>query len=344
METINNYITCTDLNDIRKNYLLTEETKVKDNFFNPKIKSLISHKFSIETLLNLIKQFQFDSISGKSQVNGNKKTKEMLLEFKEKLSNNLKKKTKIFKINKRELEDKKEKINKKNLINTEKENNNNIKYITEIEQLRFINFNIENQIKSVDFMIKEKSEINEKKFEYFGSLYNQKIFGENHKEIKSTALEIMKDDRQELQQKLIESTIQKSEKEEEINKIRLTISNLKNKIKEKKLPKFESKEGSDSENCMNKIQSDENQSVREKYKDLIQKWEDYFINKNISGSESSNKETNFCSVKNYVDIIDKLEGQDNINYHYLKNQIFFDIDNDKSLNSFNSSLDSDNDF
>lgn len=43
----------------------------------------------------------------------------------------------------------------------------------------------------------------------------------------------MKDDRQELQQKLIESTIQKSEKEEEINKIRLTISNLKNKIKEK---------------------------------------------------------------------------------------------------------------
>lgn len=95
---------------------------------------------------------------------------------------------------------------------------------------------------------------------------------------------------------------------------------------------------------MNKIQSDENQSVREKYKDLIQKWEDYFINKNISGSESSNKETNFYSVKNYVDNIDKLEGQDNINYHYLKNQIFFDIDNDKSLNSFNSSLDSDNDF
>ena len=228
METINNYINCTDLNDIRKNYLLTEETKVKDNFFNPKIKSLISHKFSIETLLNLIKQFQFDSISGKSQVNGNKKTKEMLLEFKEKLSNNLKKKTKIFKINKRELEDKKEKINKKNLINTEKENNNNIKYITEIEQLRFINFNIENQIKSVDFMIKEKSEINEKKFEYFGSLYNQKIFGENHKEIKSTALEIMKDDRQELQQKLIESTIQKSEKEEEINKIRLKKKNFQN--------------------------------------------------------------------------------------------------------------------
>lgn len=96
METINNYINCTDLNDIRKNYLLTEETKVKDNFFNPKIKSLISHKFSIETLLNLIKQFQFDSISGKSQVNGNKKTKEMLLEFKEKLSNNLKKEDKNF--------------------------------------------------------------------------------------------------------------------------------------------------------------------------------------------------------------------------------------------------------
>ena len=116
------------------------------------------------------------------------------------------------------------------------------------------------------------------------------------------------------------------------------------KIKEKKIPKLESKECSETEDDMNKIQSETNQSVREKYKDLIQKWEDFFINKNISGSESSNKETNFCSVKNYVDNIGKLDGQNNINYNYLKNQIFFDIDNDKTLNSFNSSLDSDNDF
>ena len=343
METINNYINCTDLNDMRKNYLLTEENKLKDDFLDSKIKSLISHKSSIETLLNLIKRFQFDCISGNSMVNDNKKTKAILLELKEKLSNNLKKKTKIFKINKRELEEKKEELNREILSNTEKENNK-INYIKEVEQLRFINFNIENQIKSVDFKIKEKSIINENKSEYSGFLPNQKIYCDQHKKIKSEALEIMKEDKQELKQQLIDLTIKNTQNEEEINNIELKISNLKKKIKEKKIPKLESKECSETEDDMNKIQSETNQSVREKYKDLIQKWEDFFINKNISGSESSNKETNFCSVKNYVDNIDKLDGQNNINYNYLKNQIFFDIDNDKTLNSFNSSLDSDNDF
>jgi len=343
METINNYINCTDLNDMRKNYLLTEETKLKDNFLDSKIKSLISHKSSIETLLNLIKRFQFDCISGNSMVNDNKKTKAILLELKEKLSNNLKKKTKIFKINKRELEEKKEELNREILSNTEKENNK-INYIKEVEQLRFINFNIENQIKSVDFKIKEKSIINENKSEYSGFLPNQKIYCAQHKKIKSEALEIMKEDKQVLKQQLIDLTIKNTQNEEEINNIELKISNLKKKIKEKKIPKLESKECSETEDDMNKIQSETNQSVREKYKDLIQKWEDFFINKNISGSESSNKETNFCSVKNYVDNIGKLDGQNNINYNYLKNQIFFDIDNDKTLNSFNSSLDSDNDF
>ena len=343
METINNYINCTDLNDMRKNYHLTEETKLKDNFLDSKIKSLISHKSSIETLLNLIKRFQFDCISGNSMVNDNKKTKAILLELKEKLSNNLKKKTKIFKINKRELEEKKEELHREILSNTEKENNK-INYIKEVEQLRFINFNIENQIKSVDFKIKEKSIINENKSEYSGFLPNKKIYCDQHKKIKSEALEIMKEDKQELKQQLIELTIKNTQNEEEINNIELKISNLKKKIKEKKIPKLESKECSETEDDMNKIQSETNQNVREKYKDLIQKWEDFFINKNISGSESSNKETNFCSVKNYVDNIDKLDGQNNINYNYLKNQIFFDIDNDKTLNSFNSSLDSDNDF
>ena len=201
METINNYINCTDLNDMRKNYLLTEETKVKDNFLDSKIKSLISHKSSIETLLNLVKRFQIDCISGNSVVNDNKRTKGMLLEFKEKLSNNLKKKTKIFKINKRELEEKKEELNREILSNTEKENNK-INYSKEVDQLRFINFNIENQIKSVDFMIEEKSIINENKLEYFGNLSNQKIYCEHHKQIKSEVLEIMKEDKQELQQQL----------------------------------------------------------------------------------------------------------------------------------------------
>ena len=65
------------------------------------------------------------------------------------------------------------------------------------------------------------------------------------------------------------------------------------------------------------------------------------MNKNNSCSESSNRETNFCSVKNFVDNNDKLNEENNINYNYLKNQIFFDIDNNKTSNSFNSSLDSD---
>ena len=73
---------------------------------------------------------------------------------------------------------------------------------------------------------------------------------------------------------------------------------------------------------------------------LIHDNEDCLLSNCNIGSESSNKETNFCSVKDYVLNIDKFNEVTNNNYDYLKKKIFLDIDRDKTLNSFNSSLDS----
>ena len=176
-----------------------------------------------------------------------------------------------------------------------------------------------------------------------GILNEQKIYYDHHKQSKATTIEIMKEEKKAIQQQLIDLTMKKYEQEEEINDIRLKISKLKNKIKETKKTKLDkSKECSDSNTNIIVNQCEKNQFVRDKYKDLIHKWEDFFVNKNNSCSESSNKETNFYSVKNFVDNIDKLNEENNINYNYLKNHIFFDIDNNNKIsNSFNSSLDSD---
>lgn len=341
MEKVNNYINHTEVEvdyENKKN-LLKDDTKSNENLLNTKIGTLLSHKYSFEKILKLIKKLQSSLISKKSVLNDNKEKKEILLEFKKHLTNILEKKAQTFKRYKKEIDEKKEKINKKIPFNTEKENN--INYIAEIDQLRFINFNIENEIKSVDFWIKEKSEVKDNKFEYLGILSEQKIYCDLLEKNDSESTEIMKDEKKVLKKQLVDLTIKKSEVEEEIHNIKKRISKLKKKIRKKNNSNFEeSKECSNDNNYINKNQSEQNQSVRDKYKDLIQKWEDIFVNKNNLGSESSNKETNFSSVKNFVDNIDKLNEEKNINYDYLKNQIFFDIHNDKTSNSFNSSLDS----
>ena len=342
MKPVNNYIKTTDLNSMKETNLVKEVINSKDYILNNKIETLLSHKFSIEKLLKLIKQFQLVFISKNSIVNDSKIKKRILLELKENLSDALTKKNIKFNFNKKEIDEKKEKINKKILLNTDIEKNR-INYMTEIKQLKFINFNIENEIKTVNCMIKAKSVLKDNYSEYLGILNEQKIYYDHHKQSKATTIEIMKEEKKAIQQQLIDLTMKKYEQEEEINDIRLKISKLKNKIKETKKTKLDkSKECSDGNTNIKVNQCEKNQFVRNKYKELIQKWEDFFVNKNNSCSESSNKETNFCSVKNFVDNIDKLNEENNINYNYLKNHIFFDIDNNNKIsNSFNSSLDSD---
>ena len=343
METLNNSYRATTLTGDKKIYLLTEEVKTKDIAQNKKIETLLSQKFSLEMLLNLIKQLQYNYISKNSLTKDNKNKKEKLIELKDILSNILDRKSKIYNSNKKEIEEKKDKINKKILLDSD-ENNNCVNYAKELEQLRLNEFNMENEIKKFDNEIKEKSMLNNYESEYLEKSSNKKIFYDQHKKNELSSLEILREEKKDIQQQLIDLTIKKSEQESEINSIKMKISKIKNKIKEKKVEKFEISQDCSDNKDYKIVKRNNNKRIKwfnEDFKLMFQKWEDYFINSNNCGSESSNKETNFSSVKNYGLNVDKYEKETNNNFNYLKNQIIFDIDNNKSLNSFNSSLDSD---
>ena len=203
---------------------------------------------------------------------------------------------------------------------------------------------MENEIKKFDNEIKEKSMLNNYESEYLEKSSNKKIFYDQHKKNELSSLEILREEKKDIQQQLIDLTIKKSEQESEINSIKMKISKIKNKIKEKKVEKFEISQDCSDNKDYKIVKRNNNKRIKwfnEDFKLMFQKWEDYFINSNNCGSESSNKETNFSSVKNYGLNVDKYEKETNNNFNYLKNQIIFDIDNNKSLNSFNSSLDSD---
>lgn len=343
METLNNSYKTTTLTGEKKIYLLTEEVKTKDIAQNKKIETLLSQKFSLEMLLNLIKQLQYNYISKNSLTKDNKNKKEKLIELKDILSNILDRKSKIYNSNKKEIEEKKDKINKRILLVSD-ENNNCVNYAKELEQLRVNEFNMENEIKKFDYEIKEKSMLNNYESEYLEKSSNKKIFYDQHKKNELSSLEILREEKKDIQQQLIDLTIKKSEQESEINSIKMKISKIKNKLKEKKVEKFEISQDCSDNKDYKIVKRNNNKRIQwfnEDFKLMFQKWEDYFINSNNCGSESSNKETNFSSVKNYGLNVDKYEKESNNNFNYLKNQIIFDIDNNKSLNSFNSSLDSD---
>ena len=294
-------------------------------------------------LLNLIKQLQYNYISKNSLTKDNKNKKEKLIELKDILSNILDRKSKIYNSNKKEIEEKKDKINKKILLDSE-EDNNCVNYAKELEQLRLNEFSMENEIKKFDNEIKEKSMLNNYESEYLEKSSNKKIFYDQHKKNELSSLEILREEKKDIQQQLIDLTIKKSEQESEINSIKMKISKIKNKIKEKKVEKFEISQDCSDNKDYKIVKRNNNKRIQwfnEDFKLMFQKWEDYFINSNNCGSESSNKETNFSSVKNFGLNVDKYEKETNNNFNYLKNHIIFDIHNNKSLNSFNSSLDSD---
>ena len=343
METLNNSYRATTLTGDKKIYLLTEEVKTKDIAQNKKIETLLSQKFSLEMLLNLIKQLQYNYISKNSLTKDNKNKKEKLIELKDILSNILDRKSKIYNSNKKEIEEKKDKINKRILLDSD-EDNNCVNYAKELEQLRLNEFSMENEIKKFDNEIKEKSMLNNYESEYLEKSSNKKIFYVQLKKNKLSSLEMLREEKKDFQQQLIDLTIKKSEQESEINSIKMKISKIKNKLKEKKVKKFEISQDCSDNKDYKIVKRNNNKRIQwfnEDFKLMFQKWEDYFINSNNCGSESSNKETNFSSVKNYGLNVDKYEKETNNNFNYLKNQIIFDIDNNKSLNSFNSSLDSD---
>lgn len=332
MEVVKKPERLTSLRKLKKKYSLAEAKELRNNLSFQNKEKVFSPKSSVEVLLNHIKQFQFNIISNKNLTNNNKIKKAILSKFKENLSNIFEKKLKIYNLYKKENEENKEKLKK---VAEESENE---KYISETTQLKFLNFNIQNNIQYLDSISKAKKNIKETENNYSDDFKKSIIYCDNVKNDELKTFKIMEEEKKAVQQKLIDLAFKKEEQQLEIKAILKEISNFKNKTKDNKNVNNKSPNSYNNKSFTKKKQI--RQSRNTNCGKIILNKEDYFINQNNSSSGSSNKETNFGSVKNYFANLDIKIQESNINYNYLKKKIFLDMENDKILESFHSSLDS----
>ena len=309
MDFPNNYNYSARFNFRRKNDFFPENIKIKSNCLNQKKDALLSRKLSIENLLDIVKKFQINLISNNPHNLNIINTKLILSLFKDSLSNDLNNKQKVLdELNK---QNDKKKRNIRHMIKTNNERSkNDINYKKETEQLKYFNFNIENEINKIDFMIKEKKAL--KKIKYIDELDQQIIYCEPNNKNEMDTLKIMNEEKNELNQKFINLNNEKKKMDAEIKDVKSIKSIIDNAIngKEKGNINFDF---------------------------LFQKSNALYLSKNNSNSYSSDKETNVSSVKN-VNVYN-FNAENNNNFDYLKNGPFFDLDNNKTLKSFHSSLD-----
>ena len=277
--------------------------------FAQKKDALLSRKLSIENLLDIVKKFQINLISNNPHNLNIINTKLILSLFKDSLSNDLNNKQKVLdELNK---QNDKKKRNIRHMIKTNNERSkNDINYKKETEQLKYFNFNIENEINKIDFMIKEKKAL--KKIKYIDELGQQIIYCEPNNKNEMDTLKIMNEEKNELNQKFINLNNEKKKMDAEIKDVK----NIKSIID-------------------NGINGKEKGNINFDF--LFQKSNALYLSKNNSNSYSSDKETNVSSVKN-VNVYN-FNAENNNNFDYLKNGPFFDLDNNKTLKSFHSSLD-----
>ena len=189
---------------------ISEENIIKKDYLCSKREAFFAYKFSTEKLLELIKNIQIDLISKEKCINKNKNIRRIISLFKEDLSSIMKRNCEVYENIKKEIikgkKNLKQKIQAYNDLN-------NINYIAEKEQLKYINFNIENEIKAIDFLIQEKEVL--KHCGYFGALFEQKMSRE--KEEINTCI-ILEDKKKKLQKELKGLTMKRSKQNEEIKK------------------------------------------------------------------------------------------------------------------------------
>ena len=309
MDFSNNYNYSARFSFRRKNDFFPENIKIKSNCLNQEKDALLSRKLSIENLLDIVKKFQINLISNNPHNLNIINTKLILSLFKDSLSNDLNNKKKVLdKLNK---QNDKKKRNIRHMIKTNNEKSkNDINYKKETEQLKYINFNIENEINKIDFMIKEKKAL--KKIKYIDELDQQIIYCEPNNKNEMDTLKIMNEEKNELNQKFINLNNEKKKMDAEIKDVK----NIKSIID-------------------NAINGKEKGNINFDF--LFQKSNALYLSKNNSNSYSSDKETNVSSVKNVH--VYNFNAENNNNFDYLKNGPFFDLDNNKTLKSFHSSLD-----
>ena len=294
----------------RKKYFFPENININADCLTLKKDVSFSSKSSIEKLLDTVKKFQIDLIIKNPEKLNFNNTKALLSLLKDNLSSELNNKRKIY--DKIQKQNDKKKRSIRHMIKTNNDNfNNSINYRKEAEQLKYINFNIENEIKKIDFTIKEKKAL--KNLEYLEN-QDEKIYCDlNDKNIFET-IKIMKNEKNILNQIFINLSKEKEKSDNEIKNINDIKSILESKISKRERANLN-------------------------FDLLFKKSELLCLSKNNSNSYSSDKETNVSSVKNINNNVGNFKGFVHNNFGYLQNDNIYDFDIHKTLKSFHSSID-----
>ena len=233
---------------VKLNFLSVDSRLNPTSSQNKKKNILYSSKSSLIALLNKIKNCQLNYISEKTK-NRNENIlniKIILSLFKDNLNTMLKEKNKIYNYFKKENDKKKTKIQKllfpgeyEDLDNDEEEMGykltiaNKKLYSSEINQLKILNFQIENEIKNTEFLTTRNFEkiINLKENPYYLPDQNEIICTPNYDNISKTS-NILHDYKNKQRKKFIDAVNKKSEQDIELKALTLKNDYLKNILDE----------------------------------------------------------------------------------------------------------------
>lgn len=304
---------------------------------------LFNHKHSLEVLLKMLKNFQIDYLSVNSRKAG---AKQMLLSLKDNLSSMLKEKNKKMEKLKYETEVKKKKAQKLLYPSSKEAKINKVaSNWVEKDQLKLLNFQIENEICRTDYFIENKSQILKYfKSEVFYFEEDREIFCNNNYEIYNNISLFLTDIISQVKQEFVSIVQENMKNKQEITKLSEHINSIKSKIEDIHLkgPKKyidsdeiiqeESKEYTISNNqsknnlcnmhnikLFKRLSNASHRNSLNKYKKKM------FYNKEIS-KDILNDINDNNKINNYLNM--------NINVNINLNNNYFD----KSLSSFKSSL------
>ena len=318
----------------QKSLNLTYITEKQKNPIKSNYAFLLSHKLSIEKTLSLIKKFQLECISSTKPYNKNL-LKQFLFMLKDNLIFSLNEKRKMYQRIIREKEEKTK--NLQNILFSINEEtvkiknceNNNI-YIRDLNQLKTLNFEIENKIKSIDFSLEQKNKIIKTK-----SLIDKEkeIYKSDKDKYNLNISNILDYNMKNIRKKLIDTNKINMEKKMKLDLVSNKIFNLKNnnkdytfnkeiKNKNKKNEKEQSNEFLKTTVTINK-----NEIIDNKNKEKIYRENDKesFHSSLYTDSFSINKDEVFYSTKNDRNIGDILNlSNDYINTDNSNNIHFSD--------------------
>ena len=307
---------------------------------------LFSHKSSLETLLNIIKDFQLEYLSKNFNKNENKSTtiKQQLTSLKDSLNIMLNEKNKKFNFLKNKNETTKKSIQSKlfpskeemkiNKYNLSLENKNY--FISEKNELELLNFQIKNEIEKTSCLIEKKTQMNSyiKTLPFFFEANQEIVCSNNHENNKIISL-LLKELIRKVRKDFINVVKQKMKKEIEINGISIQINYIKDSIEDYKLngcKKYIETEDIIQEESKEYTKSMiTNQSKRNSFASINNR----SIIKKMSGINSKNK----LGLKKKERIIkDKLQNNNLFYTHKVNKDIFNGINNNNVNNYLNMNI------